>query len=215
MIWPRLTSITRDAIPAALAYPPWLGPAPVEFMHQHYAEWNARTSQLGSAHARRLQLVDGFARIVSGGHQYEAMRHGLVSYPYADKAVIEFLISAPASQLLRPNDWRSLQRRTFGARLPLKVSTRTGKRGPGEAIVRGVTRQWELIAQWFTDSHCARLKLIDRDKFRDYLHTVKHGNQRWTGLLPWLISLEAWFRAREAVASPEVSRGASWGGSNA
>ena len=50
-----------------------------------------------------------------------------IRYPFLDQDLVEFLMSVPASQLLRPGERRSLMRRALVNILPAEVAQRRGK----------------------------------------------------------------------------------------
>lgn len=185
-------------VPAAgRDYPEWLSSSASAYLHQIAATARQRVRRVGVVQARRIELAENAIRIVAGGYSQDALAPCRVSYPYCDRDVLEFLVAVPATQLLRPKEWRSLQARVFSSRLPKAVASRTGKRGPGEAVVRAVAAGWTTLERWFRDSRCKDLGLVG-DKFDQYLMTVKHGNQHWTGHLMWMIALEAWLRQHES-----------------
>src|SRR5260370_1857048 len=71
------------------------------------------------------------------------------TYPYLDRTLVEFLISIPATQLLRPGERRSLMRRALSGKGPPEVLSRKTKAGNARAHVLALEQAWPDLDQMF------------------------------------------------------------------
>lgn len=180
-------------------YAPWLGPDVRDFLDDQRHRWAGEARRHGTAIAKRRQSLDRLRRLVSPSH-WDGVLDARPTYPYLDRQVVEFLLSTPASQIRRPNEWRSLQQRSFGHLLPDTVLRRAGKRGPGAAIARAVKYEGAAVADWFSGdgSACGNLGLIDDARFRQALDRMRHGRLEWMGNVVWVLALEAWLQSHRS-----------------
>lgn len=128
-----------------------------------------------------------------------------VMYPFLDRPLVEFLLSIPPGQLIRPGESRSIQRRSFRGLLPEKIRSRRSKRGPDEALCRALNREWGRISQVTRNPAIGEHGYVDAKRFEDALIRARHGMM--DGLQPLMraLALEFWLRSREL---PDCS---SWG----
>jgi asparagine synthase (glutamine-hydrolysing) len=124
-----------------------------------------------------------------------------------DQTLVEFLMSIPLSQLLRPGERRSLMRRALHGILPDKLLLRTTKAGAARSLVLTVHKEWSLIEEHvLKDMLIARLGLIDLDRFSMELVSMRHGTvPDQVVTLIKAIALEVWLKnavAHSVVAFP-------------
>jgi len=128
-----------------------------------------------------------------------------IRYPFADRALLEFVFSIPIEQHLRPNETRSLQRRAMARVLPRELAYRRTKGSPGETVYRRFREQWPTIKSIFASPRVCDYGYADRDALAASLQRASHGqNVNAPGLLR-LLALEMWLRTLEcpmAAADP-------------
>jgi asparagine synthase (glutamine-hydrolysing) len=125
-------------------------------------------------------------------------------YPYLDRKLVEFLMSIPTDQLLRPGDRRSLMRRALTGLLPPKILSRRktpmGSRQPSLVF----EKHWNKLESILRSPLISRLGYINQQDFQASLLAARNGNPprqflRLTNSLFW----ELWLR--EAVARQVIS----------
>jgi asparagine synthase (glutamine-hydrolysing) len=126
-------------------------------------------------------------------------------YPFLDQRLLEFLISIPATQLIRPGERRSLMRRSLSSLLPPEVASRKTKATGGKSYVVAVNRQWHLLEAMLESPLCCELGFVNRDGFRRALLEVKNGMA--TDLIGVLrvLFLELWLRGLCQVRPPSLA----------
>jgi asparagine synthase (glutamine-hydrolysing) len=125
-------------------------------------------------------------------------------YPYLDKKLVEFLISIPTEQLLRPGHRRSLMRRAFANLLPLEVLSRRkipmGNRQ--QSLV--LEKHWNHLEGILRSPLISRLGYVNQPDFYAAVLAMKNGNQPPQLLrLKNAISWESWLRdlvARQVIS---------------
>ena len=119
-------------------------------------------------------------------------------YPYLDRPLVEFLLSIPRDQLLRPGDRRSLMRRALADFVPKEVLARRTKASTGRCIAITVKKQWNAIETMLSHLLVSHLEYVDPHAFAASLAAVKNGNACSDVVrLLRCLSLEVWLR--EAV----------------
>ena len=122
------------------------------------------------------------------GHSTEETR-----YPYLDRDLVEFLVSIPTEQILRPGQRRSLMRRALAGLLPAEVLLRTTKASTGRCFTQTVEKHWKRLEAAFSEPIIARLGYINLAAFQAALVAIKNGH-----LSPFVLSflralsLELW-----------------------
>jgi asparagine synthase (glutamine-hydrolysing) len=120
-------------------------------------------------------------------------------YPYLDQTLVEFLMSVPQDQLLRPGQRRSLMRRALAGLLPEEVLSRKTKPGAGRCYSIALERHWDRVSSVFHSPLSSRLGYVDRHRIHEALTGMKNGQipNSFLKLLKAL-SLELWLRDIEA-----------------
>jgi len=115
-------------------------------------------------------------------------------YPFLDQSLIEFILSIPASQLLRPGERRSLMRRALVGIVPKEILSRKTKQLGARTPAAAIGRSTEELRAIFDSSFGSRLGYIDGGKFLETLNALTHGKAVHLVRLLRTISLELWFR---------------------
>jgi asparagine synthase (glutamine-hydrolysing) len=135
-------------------------------------------------------------------------------YPYLDQTLLEFLMSIPTEQVLRPGDRRSLMRRALRGLLPEEIASRKSKSGTGRCVALTLDKQWHIIEPLLTSPFCSRLGFVDPQAFRDALIAAKHGRLPQVVRLLRVLALELWLReaAKRSVilVPPSIVSEQSW-----
>jgi asparagine synthase (glutamine-hydrolysing) len=115
-------------------------------------------------------------------------------YPYLDQGLIEFLLSIPASQLLRPGERRSLIRRSLTRLVPQDVLSRKTKQLGARTPIVGLERKIDQIRRVFDSALSSDLGYINSVDFLSRLHAARNGEQIHITRMIRTISLELWLR---------------------
>jgi len=135
-----------------------------------------------------------------------------VRYPYLDQTLIDFLVSIPASQLLRPGERRSLMRRSLVGLVPQEILARRTKQFGERTAVVALEKNWEELRTALDSPLSSALGYINQRRFLEKLHAARSGKEIHIVRMIRTISLEFWLRdlvARglidcEAVSAPSV-----------
>lgn len=130
-----------------------------------------------------------------------------VRYPFADRALVEFVFSIPIEQHLRPNEMRSLQRRAMARVLPRELAYRRSKGSPGETVYRRFRERWPAIKSIFAAPRVCEYGYVDRSALAVSLQRAAHGQNVNAASLLRLLSLEMWLRTLDCPAAAADPRG--------
>ena len=119
------------------------------------------------------------------------------TYPFLHRPLVEFLMSVPIGQKLRPDETRSLMRRALKDLLPKKILERRSKGTTGEALCRGLANEWPRIRPLLVDSHLARRGYVSAKELREALDRARHGMEFNISSLLQALALEVWLRSLE------------------
>lgn len=119
------------------------------------------------------------------------------TYPFLDRALVEFLMAIPFEQKLRPNETRSLMRRALRDLMPAKVLQRRNKGIVGETFCRGLAAQWPRLEPLLVDARVCQRGYVDAKSFRWAVDLARHGRKLETSTLLKTIALEIWLRSLE------------------
>jgi len=116
-------------------------------------------------------------------------------YPILDRDLVDFLLRVPASQLLRPGERRSLQRRALREILPPQILNRRRKayvmRRPLVAIRSHVSDIQSLL----TGYEIGKLSLVDERLLQIHLQQIQSGqSSEWQSLMR-AIQFELWLKS--------------------
>ena len=118
-----------------------------------------------------------------------------VSHPYMHRPLVEFIHAIPLQQKIRPGQTRSLMRRALKDLLPEKVLNRQTKRGPDEAVLRALSREWPQLERIFVKPRAEALGYVEGKTLLTGFERARHGQGNTN--LAVMISLELWLRALE------------------
>lgn len=116
-------------------------------------------------------------------------------YPYLDQTLIEFLLSIPATQLLRPGQRRSLMRRALVGLVPEEILFRRTKGTSTRNVVASFQRSWSVLEKLFGRPISAELGYINRTRVLDSLEAAKNGNAPLLIYVLKGILLELWLQS--------------------
>jgi asparagine synthase (glutamine-hydrolysing) len=122
-------------------------------------------------------------------------------YPYLDHRLVEFLISIPTEQLLRPGDRRSLVRRALCDLLPPEIVARRTKSRITRYFSAVLEKRWSELESIIRSSVVSKLGYVNRDDFCAALSDVKNGKLPHYPRVFKALSWELWVReaARQNV----------------
>jgi asparagine synthase (glutamine-hydrolysing) len=129
-------------------------------------------------------------------------------YPYLDQNLIEFILSIPADQLLRPGERRSLMRRSLVGVVPQEILSRRTKQLGARTPVLVVDKKWEELRTVFGSPFISRFGYVNRRRFLEKLQAARNGEEVHIVRMLRAISLEFWLRdltARGVLDSKSVS----------
>jgi asparagine synthase (glutamine-hydrolysing) len=118
-------------------------------------------------------------------------------YPYLDRNLIEFLLSIPADQLLRPGQRRSLMRRALAGLVPAEILSRRTKQFGSRTPILAIRENLPTFRKMFSGSVAARLGYIDDRLFMQALEDTLNGKKTHIARVLKTIALEVWLRTLE------------------
>lgn len=118
------------------------------------------------------------------------------AYPYLDKDLVEFLLSLPREQLVRPGRRRSLMRRAMRGTVPVEILERRRKAFAIRGPLRSMQESAPCLASLFCDSRLAELGLIEPAILSDCVAEVVQGaNIQWWPAIVRAALYEIWLRS--------------------
>ena len=115
-------------------------------------------------------------------------------YPFLDRDLIEFLISIPAEQIVRPGERRSLMRRSLRTIVPEAVLFRRTKQFAARTPLLTLDNNLDQLENAFRYSIAARLGYLQPRILMDHVHSARNGRMVHIVRLLRAISLEFWLR---------------------
>lgn len=117
-----------------------------------------------------------------------------VRYPCLDQYLIEFILSIPGSQLLRPGERRSLMRRALTGVLPHEILSRRTKQVGARTHLIVLQENWQDLQIAFNSSFSSRWGFIHQVRFLEMMREALNGKGVPIVRLMKTISLELWLR---------------------
>jgi asparagine synthase (glutamine-hydrolysing) len=116
-------------------------------------------------------------------------------YPYLDRDLVEFLFRIPRKQLIRPNERRSLMRRSLKSILPAEILERRRKAHLVRTPLIAIRQQKHWIKELLNNSLLQQLGLIDDTSIQAAFEGIIDGSDPkwWMGVVK-ACSLELWLR---------------------
>ncbi len=136
-----------------------------------------------------LLMANKLAKWKSSTLQFEEIR-----FPFLDQSLIEFILSIPATQLLRPGERRSLMRRSLAGLVPQDILSRKTKQFGARTPVVGLEKNLDQIQTAFDSPLSSNLGYLNRSCFLEKLQATRNGKQIAIVRMLRTISLEFWLR---------------------
>ncbi len=153
---------------------------------EHCGLWlPTRRGYVGGVHLMAYK----FAKHTPPGSALEEGR-----YPYLDQNLIEFILSIPASQLLRPGERRSLMRRSLAGIVPQEILSRRTKQVGARTPVLVLEKHWDELQNIYERSLSAGLRYVHEDRFLKVISDARAGKTVPLVRVLRTISLEYWLR---------------------
>ena len=114
-------------------------------------------------------------------------------YPYLDRDLLEFVLSIPRDQLLRPGQRRSLMRRSLVGIVPEAILLRKRKAFVSRTPLVAVRENWKDVVRMTGDMLIAEMGIVDSGRFLKAAQEVSCGKVSALLLLRTL-ALECWLR---------------------
>jgi asparagine synthase (glutamine-hydrolysing) len=115
-------------------------------------------------------------------------------YPFIDQTLIEFLLSIPANQLLRPGERRSLMRRSLAGIVPQEILSRRTKQVGARIPTLILEKYWDELQSIYQMSLSSRLGYIHEARLLKTICDARAGRSVSLVRVLWTISLEYWLR---------------------
>ncbi len=167
---------------------------------EHFGLWlPTRRSYIGGVLAMACKL----ARYTPSVSALEEAR-----YPYLDQTLIEFILSIPASQLLRPGERRSLMRRSLAGIVPQEILSRRTKQVGARTPILVLERHWDELQNVYETCLSSGLRYVHEDQFLKVISDARAGKTVPLVRVLSAISLELWLRdlaGRGLLDAPAVS----------
>lgn len=115
-------------------------------------------------------------------------------FPYLDQNLVEFILSIPADQILRPGERRSLMRRSLRRIVPQQILDRRTKQFRARTPVVNLREQIEGLRVVFAPSFSSQFGFIDDAAILRAMAVTTTGKRVNTFRLLRSIALEIWLR---------------------
>lgn len=115
-----------------------------------------------------------------------------VRYPYLDQTLVEFVLSIPRNQIIRPGERRSLMRRALADLVPDEILSRRTKGTAARGPMLALANNWGELDQLLLSSQASRCGYVDQREFRNSVIAAKSGNAPQLVWLLQTLSLEFW-----------------------
>jgi len=167
---------------------------------EHFGLWlPTRRSYIAGA----LTMANNLAKVAPATEALEEAR-----YPFLDQDLIEFILSIPADQMLRPGERRSLMRRSLAGIVPQEILSRRTKQVGQRTPILVLEKSWDELRNIFQTPLSSGLGYIDEAQLLKTICDARAGKSVSIVRVIWTISLEYWLRdlaARGLLVPPAVS----------
>ena len=150
-----------------------------------------------------LTMANNLAKVAPATEALEEAR-----YPFLDQTLIEFILSIPADQMLRPGERRSLMRRSLAGIVPQEILSRRTKQVGERTPMLILEKSWDELQTIFQTPLSSRLGYIHEAQLLKTICDTRAGKSTPMVRVLWTISLEYWLRdlaARGLLAPPAAS----------
>jgi asparagine synthase (glutamine-hydrolysing) len=167
---------------------------------EHFGLWlPTRRSYIAGV----LAMANNLAKLAPAAEALEEAR-----YPFLDQTLIEFILSIPADQMLRPGQRRSLMRRSLAGIVPEEILSRRTKQVGQRTPMLILEKYWDELQTIFQAPLSSGLGYIREADLMKAICDTRAGKSTPLVRVLWTISLEYWLRdlaARGLLASPAAS----------
>ena len=167
---------------------------------EHFGLWlPTRRSYIAGV----LVMANNLAKFTAPPQAFEEAR-----YPYLDQTLIEFILSIPAGQILRPGERRSLMRRSLAGIVPQEILSRRTKQVGERTPMLILEKCWDELQGIYQTPLSSRLGFIREAQLLKAICDTRAGKSVPIVRVLWTISLEYWLRdlaARGLLAPPAAS----------
>jgi asparagine synthase (glutamine-hydrolysing) len=144
----------------------------------------------------RRALIGGVLLMANKTAKWESPRPAVeeARYPYLDQTLIEFILSIPATQLLRPGERRSLIRRSLVGVVPQEILARKTKQVGSRTPIIALSNKLDELHTMFGTPASSQRGYVNQNELMAKLRAALAGHE--VNVLPMLrtISLEIWLR---------------------
>ena len=169
---------------------------------EHFGLWlPTRRSYIAGV----MVMANNLAKLTAPVQAFEEVR-----YPFLDQTLIEFLLSIPAEQLLRPGERRSLMRRSLAGIVPQEILSRRTKQVGARTPVIILDKYWDELQSIFQTSFSSRLGYIHEARLLKTVCDARAGKSVSLIRVLWTISLEYWLRDLAARGLLDPPADSSW-----
>ncbi len=153
---------------------------------EHFGLWlPSRRSYIGGV----LLMACKLAKVTPPVSALEEVR-----YPYLDQSLIEFILSIPATELLRPGERRSLMRRSLISIVPQEILSRRTKQLGARTPALVLEKHWDELQNICQMPLSSSLGYVHETKLLKTICDARGGKIVPLVRLLWTISLEYWLR---------------------
>jgi asparagine synthase (glutamine-hydrolysing) len=167
---------------------------------EHFGLWlPTRRAYIGGVQ----MMANNLAKLAPPADALEEAR-----YPFLDQTLIEFLLSIPADQLLRPGERRSLMRRSLAGIVPQEILSRRTKQVGERTSMLILEKSWDELQDIYQTPLSSSLGYIDEAQLLKTICDARAGKSIPIVRVLWTISLEYWLRdlaARGLLDPPAAS----------
>jgi asparagine synthase (glutamine-hydrolysing) len=148
-------------------------------------------------------MANNLAKVASSAQTLEEAR-----YPFLDQTLIEFVLSIPPDQLLRPGERRALMRRSLAGIVPQEILSRRTKQVGERTPMIILEKFWDELQSIYQTSLSSRHGYIHEAQLVKTICEARAGKSTPLVRVLWTISLEYWLRdlaARGLLAPPTAT----------
>ena len=169
-------------------------------VNEHFGLWlPTRRSVIGGVNV----MANNLSKMPASVPALEEM-----TYPYLDQHLIEFVLSTPANQWLRPGERRSLLRRALAGIVPAEILSRKTKQLGARTPAVMLDQHWGELQAAYGSSLSSNLGYVDDTELLKVIGDARTGKTVSLARVLWTISLEFWLRdlaQRGLLELPAVS----------
>jgi asparagine synthase (glutamine-hydrolysing) len=150
-----------------------------------------------------VTMANNLAKYTGSTQTFEEVR-----YPCLDQNLIEFILSIPASQILRPGERRSLMRRSLAGIVPQEILSRRTKQVGERTPMLTLEKSWDELQDIYQASFSSHLGYVDGAQLLKTVCDARAGKSTPMVRVLWTISLEYWLRdlaARGLLNTPAAA----------